>query len=131
MARSPNPEAVTHEAIMAELVELRRSGERGRATLHKRLDAGAARFAAIEQTSAERFEKVEKAVAPLSRVVEEVGEKAFEDLMADALQGLKSLAWLGAKLGKLAKWAAVLITGATAFGAFVKFVFLESWKPLQ
>lgn len=111
-------EGVTHEAIMDELRAVRQSGERGRAAINRRLDAGT-----------ERFEALESAVQPLTDVIEAMGgEAAFKDLAVDAARGLAALAWVGGKLGTGMRWLAAVAAGVALLLAWIKWVFIDFWK---
>lgn len=111
-------EGVTHEAILDELRAVRQAGERGRAAINRRLDAGT-----------ERFDALENAVQPLTDVIKAMGgEEAFKDLAVDAARGLAALAWLGGKLGTGMRWLAAVAAGVGLLLAWIKWVFLDFWK---
>lgn len=121
MRREGKPEGVSHQQIMAQLVELKRESAKGRAEIHHRLDK-----------SNERFARLEKAVKPMSDLIEAVGgEEQFTELAVDAARGLAAMAWVGSKLAKLAKWTTVMVAGALALGAAVKFFMFDFWRPVQ
>lgn len=121
MRREGKPEPVTHEAIMSELVEMKRAAEERGAAINRRLDAGA-----------KKFDQLEKAVQPLTDLITAMGgEAAFREIGEDAARGLAALAWLGKKVGKLAKWIAVVVAGCVAVGAAAKFLLFDFWRPMQ
>lgn len=121
MRREGKPEAVSHHQIMAELVALKEAGEQRHIAIKRRLDAGA-----------ERFDQLEKAVQPLTDLITAMGgEAAFKEIGEDAARGLAALAWLGKKVGRLAKWIAVVVAGCVALAAAVKFALFDFWRSMQ
>lgn len=124
MRREGKPEAVSHQQIMAELVELKRAGEQGRAAINERLDAGAVRFEQIERSNGERFGEIEKVTKPFAKLIEDAGgQESFAKLCTEVVDAMKSIAWFGRLLRRLLVAVTVVGGAATALAAMVK-VFL-------
>lgn len=116
--RRSKVETTSHDDIMEKLEEIEQAGVTGRAEIAERLDAGQ-----------ERFAKIEQAVEPLSKLIEAMGgEEKFNDLAVDAARGLAALAWVGGKTTIVAKTLAILLAGALALYAMVRFVFFDMWR---
>lgn len=113
MRREGKPEAVSHQQIMAELVELKRAGEQGRAAINERLDAGGA-----------KFDEIEKAIQPFIKLVDDAGgQESFAKLCTEVVDAMKSIAWFGRQARRVLVFVTVVGGAATALAAMVK-VFL-------
>ena len=133
--RTPKPEAVTHEAIMARLEQ----GEARFEEIDRRFDEFEAAMTKLQETVgrlsdaaahfAESVQEMKRDVKPVSDLVEALGgEEQFQELAVDAARGLAALTWTGRKIGRVMKWAAVVVAGVTATAAAIKFTFFDMWK---
>lgn len=111
MRRGDGGETVSHAAILSKLEAVEVASEKGHASIRRQLRNGSA-----------RFDKIEEALEPFTKLVEQMGGP--EQFEKNVLDGLKALGWFG----RVAKRTLLLVITVGGALTALKVLVTSMWK---